>query len=134
VIERWPARGGKGSDQVVVEFAFTAPARTTIWLVLSNREVSVCTNHPGYDADVVSDVRPPVLSGVFSGLDDWHHQIARGAIEVSGPPRLTKALPRWFAWSPFAPICAPPRSGWPASEPSADWRHSLPDGQDDSWE
>ncbi len=91
------------SDQVTIEFVFTAPTRTTIWLVLSRRETSVCTNFPGYDVDVVVRCPTPVLSAVFSGLDDWHDQVACGAIDVSGPPRLTRALPRWFAWSPFAP-------------------------------
>ena len=82
---------------------FTAPTPTTIWLVLSQREVSVCTNYPGYEVDVIVRCPTPVLSAIFSGLADWHDQIANGAIDVSGPPRLTRALPRWFAWSPFAP-------------------------------
>lgn len=91
------------SNRVTVEFNFTAPTPTVIWLVLSRNDVSVCTNYPGYDVDVVVRCPTPVLSGIFSGLDDWHDQIAHGAIDVSGPPRLTRALPNWFAWSPFAP-------------------------------
>ena len=91
------------SNQVTVEFNFTAPTQTTIWLVLSRSEVSVCTNYPGFDVDVVVRSSAPALSAVFSGLDDWHDQIAHGVISVSGPPRLTRALPRWFTWSPFAP-------------------------------
>ncbi|MEO6627212.1 MAG: helix-turn-helix domain-containing protein [Aquihabitans sp.] len=91
------------SDRVTVEFNFTAPTPTTIWLVLSPSEVSVCTNYPGFDADVVVRCPTPVLSAVFNGLEDWHDQIALGLIEVSGPPRLIRALPRCFSWSPFAP-------------------------------
>ena len=42
------------------------------------------------------------LGKVFSGGQSWDHAVAHGEIEVAGPPRLVKALPRWFLWSPFA--------------------------------
>jgi hypothetical protein len=89
------------SDHVTVEFDFTAPVPTRIWLVLDRREASVCTKYPGYDIDVIVRCPTPVLSAIFSGVDDWHSCVASGVLDISGPPRLTKALPRWFSWSPF---------------------------------
>lgn len=91
------------AGRVIVEFDHTEPVRTTFWLVMSRQDVSVCTHYPGDDPDVVVRCPTPALSGVFSGVDDWADQVASGVIEVSGPPRLTRALPRWFLWSPFAP-------------------------------
>ena len=40
---------------------------------------------------------------MFGGFASWEQAIALGTIQVDGPPRLVKALPRWFLWSPFAP-------------------------------
>jgi DNA-binding HxlR family transcriptional regulator len=89
------------TGRVVVEFVHTTPVRTTIWMVLERREASVCMQHPGYDSDLVVRCPTTVLSGVFSGVDSWPHEVAAGTIAVDGPPRLVRALPRWFMWSPF---------------------------------
>lgn len=90
------------NERVVVQFDHTAPDRVSIWLVFERGEVSVCMQHPGFDADVVVRAPTAELARVFNGLDTWPHATGRGAISVIGPPRLTRALPRWFAWSPFA--------------------------------
>ena len=79
------------------------PQRISIWLVFDRGDVSVCMQHPGYDSDVVVRSTTPALSEVFSGRESWHRALSAGDIEVSGLPRLTRALPTWFAWSPFAP-------------------------------
>jgi hypothetical protein len=88
---------------VVVEFDHTAPVRQTIWMVIDRGEVSVCLQYPGSDPDVIVRCPTAVLSGVFSGLDSWDREVAKGTITVEGPPRLTRALPRWFAWGMFGP-------------------------------
>lgn len=90
------------SGRVVVEFAHTAPVRTTIWMVVDRGEVSVCMQHPGYDSDLVVTCPTPVLSGIFSGVDRWDHEVAAGTLQLAGPARLARALPTWFTWSPFA--------------------------------
>jgi len=88
--------------RVVVEFEHTAPQRQRIWLVLDHGEASVCMQHPGYDSDVVVRTSTPTLGAVFGGFDTWASAVAGGRIELLGPPRLTRALPGWFRWSPFA--------------------------------
>ena len=57
--------------------------------------------HPGFDSDLVVTCPTPVLSGIFSGVESWDHELAKGTLQVAGPPRLARALPTWFAWSPF---------------------------------
>jgi DNA-binding HxlR family transcriptional regulator len=88
--------------RTIVEFLHTAPERKVLWLVLDRGEASVCLTHPGADSDVLVTASTPALGEVFSGRETWNHAVARGAVEVAGPPKLVKALPRWFTWSPFA--------------------------------
>jgi DNA-binding HxlR family transcriptional regulator len=91
------------TGRVVVEFFHTAPVRTRIWLVVDRGEVSVCMQHPGSDADLLVTAPTTALSGVFNGVDSWDQLVANETIVLEGPPRLARALPRWFQWSPFVP-------------------------------
>lgn len=88
--------------RVVVQFDFVGSERTTIWLVLEPGDVSVCLKHPGYDVDVIVTSSTGDLAEVFSGFETWRRAVSAGTIRVDGPPRLCRALPTWFEWSPFA--------------------------------
>jgi DNA-binding HxlR family transcriptional regulator len=100
-------------DRVVVQFDHTAPERITIWMVLDRGEASVCLQHPGFDSDAVVTSTTRALADVFSGVDSWPHAVDAGAIAVQGPPRVLRALPRWFLWSPFAAFAANAARGGP---------------------
>lgn len=89
-------------DQVVVQFDHTAPERLSIWMVFERGEPSVCIQHPGFEPDVIVRTTTRALAEVFQGFDTWERAVADGDITVDGPPRLVRALPRWFLWSPFA--------------------------------
>jgi DNA-binding HxlR family transcriptional regulator len=89
--------------RVVVEFRHTEPKPVVIWLLLDRGDASMCVQHPGFEPDVVVTAPTPVLAGVFAGYDTWAGALASGALTADGPPRLTKALPRWFLGSPFVP-------------------------------
>lgn len=88
--------------RVVLEFQHTAPARTALWLVLDRGEPSVCIHHPGFEPDVIISMPTPALAAVFQGSVTWSEAVGSGAIRVEGPPRLLRALPAWFLWSPLA--------------------------------
>jgi DNA-binding HxlR family transcriptional regulator len=90
-------------DRTVIEFDYGGADRTRIWMVLERGETSVCTDPPGFDVDVVVSTEPVELMRVFSGITTYRDALANADICVAGPPRLTRALPHWFAWSPFAP-------------------------------
>ena len=90
-------------QRTVVEFDYTGDDPTRIWLVLDRRETSVCTDPPGFDTDLVVSTEPVALMRVFSGIVTYPQALADGALALTGPPRLTRAFPHWFAWSPFAP-------------------------------
>jgi len=90
-------------DRTVVQFDYAGDDPTRIWIVLERREASVCTEPPGFDSDVVVSTDPVGLMRVFSGITSYAAALEQGTIALEGPPRLTRALPTWFAWSPFAP-------------------------------
>ncbi len=89
--------------RTVLEFDYRGEDPTRIWIVIDRRESSVCTDPPGYDSDVVVTTEPVGLMSVFSGITSYSEAVRSGTIAVAGPSRLTRALPGWFAWSPFAP-------------------------------
>jgi hypothetical protein len=89
--------------RTVLEFDYRGDTPTRIWLVIDRKETSVCTDHPGFETDVVLTTEPVELMRVFSGITPYAAALSSGTIAVAGPRRLTRALPHWFAWSPFAP-------------------------------
>jgi DNA-binding HxlR family transcriptional regulator len=91
------------AHRTVVEFDYGGADPTRIWMVMERRETSVCTDPPGFEVDVVVSTEPVELMRVFSGITTYRDALASGTINVAGPARLTRALPLWFAWSPFAP-------------------------------
>ena len=90
--------------RVVIEFVHTAPEPMSVWLVLERGEVSVCHQHPGFETDVWLRASTPTFSDIFSGPLAWPDAVRSGAVTVSGPPRLVRALPTWFLWSPWAEV------------------------------
>ena len=90
-------------DRTVVQFDYAGERPTRIWIVLERKDASVCTEPPGFDSDVVVSTDPVALMRVFSGITSYGAALESGDISLAGPPRLTRALPTWFAWSPFAP-------------------------------
>jgi DNA-binding HxlR family transcriptional regulator len=90
-------------QRVTVEFEYRGDDPTRIWLILDRQEASVCTDHPGFDSDVVVTTEPVDLMRVFSGIISLAQATANGTVAMTGPPRLLRALPTWFLWSPFAP-------------------------------
>ena len=62
---------------------------------------------------------PVALMRVFSGITSYAQALVNETISVVGPPHLTRALPTWFAWSPFAqPIAGRGRVPAPRINPS----------------
>ena len=97
VTERLP------EQRTIVEFDYGGDDPTRIWMVMERGDTSVCTDPPGFDVDVVVTTEPVELMRVFSGITSYREALLSGDIAVSGPSHLTRALPHWFAWSPFAP-------------------------------
>ncbi|WP_328995511.1 helix-turn-helix transcriptional regulator [Kribbella sp. NBC_01245] len=97
------ARDELPAGRVIIEFDYRGDDPTHIWLILDHQEASVCTDHPGFPSDIVIATEPVNLMRVFSGITTLPQANADGTVTLTGPPRLLRALPTWFLWSPFAP-------------------------------
>jgi hypothetical protein len=89
--------------RVVIEFAYTTPERIQIWIVMDRGDVSVCSQHPGFDSDLVVRTGSLPMARVFNGLTSLERAVDAGDIELLGPPGLVRSFGRWFLWSPFRP-------------------------------
>jgi DNA-binding HxlR family transcriptional regulator len=90
--------------RTVVEFDFTGRRGRRLWLVLTPQEVSVCLKPPGFDTDVTVRSDLAFFYRVWLGAIDYASATRGGAVRVEGPAALVRDLPRWFMWSPMAPI------------------------------
>jgi DNA-binding HxlR family transcriptional regulator len=87
--------------RTLLEFRFRKPVQT-IWLLLEHGAADVCIQHPGGDVDLVASAAASTFGQVFQGRRRWQDAVANGDIDVVGLPRLTRRLPTWFTWSPWA--------------------------------
>lgn len=91
-------------QRLVVEFDFTGGGGRRVWLVLDPREVSVCVTPPRFEADLIVRADLSLFYRVWLGRLDYATAMRSGQIVVEGPPTLARQLPRWFLWSPMAPV------------------------------
>ena len=89
-------------NRTVVRFDFREPKHRT-WMVLEPSEVSVCLQHPGFDADLEVGVDTRTLYRVYLGRAELGGAIRAGQLTMTGPPTLQRGFGQWFTWSAFAP-------------------------------
>ncbi len=90
-------------DRVIIQFEFYGAKSETYWLILSQKDVTLCLTDPGYEINLLVHADLSTFFQVWLGRMDYHEAIDTMAIEIDGLPRLTRAFPDWFAWSPAAP-------------------------------
>jgi hypothetical protein len=97
--------------RVVARFDFSLLGRRTrIWLLIERREAELCRVDPGFGDDLVVTIHDPLAFARWHvGLVDWAAALRSGAIQVSGPADLRRALP------PGTPAPRPGRNGAPTS-------------------
>ena len=101
--------GAVPAGSTVVQFTFPdVPAKTRHWwLVITPEQADVCDADPGYPVavTVTASLRRMVL--LWRGDLGWPEALCSGAIQLSGPETLRRALPRWFKLSAFAVVPRP---------------------------
>lgn len=102
--------------RVVVEFRFTDLRSRRIWLILDRNDVSVCLHHPGFDSDLVVTSKMRALYRVYMGRTTYEAALRMREITLDGMPALSRAFPRWMAWSNFAAVM---RARMPLAAPAA---------------
>lgn len=84
-------------ERVLVEFVFPDEPATNrrYWLLAENGAAELCYSHPGGDADVLVTAKSDAFTHWHLGILPWRQALADESIRLSGPPRLTRALPTW---------------------------------------
>ena len=85
----------------MVQFDFRNPKRR-YWMVLEHSEVSVCLQHPGFDADLEVIVDTAMLYRIYLGRAELGGAIRAGQLTMNGPHSLQRGFGHWFTWSAFA--------------------------------
>jgi DNA-binding HxlR family transcriptional regulator len=101
--------------RTIVRIDFVGATRHVFWLVLERGSSSLCNADPGLPVDVTIEADSMAFHRVFNGRITLQDALRDGTIVLRGPKALTRALPEWFAWSPFyevtrAHLAAAPRS------------------------
>lgn len=99
-----------GRTVVSFEFSGTPTEFSRFWLVCDAGVVDMCLKDPGYETDlyVRADIRRFVEC--WRGMRDLKGEIRSGAVELTGPRRLTRAFPSWLQLSAFADVTRRVRS------------------------
>ncbi|HEV8534897.1 MAG TPA: hypothetical protein VGR87_04150 [Candidatus Limnocylindria bacterium] len=86
----------------LVRFEFGPPRPSTNWLLSEDREPSVCTEDPGFDADLVVATDLSTMNRLFAGRLALSAALRSGAVALEGAPPAVRGFARWFGYSPFA--------------------------------
>jgi len=89
--------------RVVIQFHFLGADPEIYWLVLARQDVTICLTDPGYEIDVLVTGPLATCFKLWLGRISYPDAIQHHGLQVDGIPRLTRAFPDWFAWSPAAP-------------------------------
>lgn len=97
------------SGRTVVQFRFRdVPSDLRDWwLVINEDDTDVCDADPGYDVAVTVAGSLRGMVEVWRGDRTWSSALRTGALEVSGPEDLRRAVPGWFTLSGFASVPRP---------------------------
>lgn len=82
--------------RVVIRFELRGRGQRYFWLVLRTGEASLCPEHPGFPEDIYVTSTPAELYRLVVGRQSLKQAIDEGTVQVDGPPRLVRSLPRWF--------------------------------------
>jgi DNA-binding HxlR family transcriptional regulator len=115
VLMLWWMRGRVLADQlpqprVVIQFDFRGAHSGSYWLLLTADDVSLCLTPPGFEIDVLVTADLAAWFQLWLGRLDYAEALRAEQVRVEAVPRLARGFPRWFAWSPAAPVVRAVRS------------------------
>lgn len=91
----------EGTTTIQFDFDDIAdPHEGRYWLVCSRKDVSVCQDPPPLDVDVWVTGTTATVYKVWVGRLPFGRAVATRALRVESLPKLERAFPDWFAWSP----------------------------------
>jgi DNA-binding HxlR family transcriptional regulator len=95
--------------RTVVQFRFSDVPRQIRdwWLVITGGDADVCDVDPGHEVDVTLETPLRRMVQIWLGEVTWASALRSGDVRLEGPSPLRRALPGWFALSPFAAVPRP---------------------------
>lgn len=99
-VERLPAA------RTIVMFWFRdlAAKRSRYWLRVERPELELCLTNPGFEVALTVETTLRTMVDVWMGQREVQEAVKSGAIELTGPGRLTRNFPKWLLLSQFAQI------------------------------
>jgi DNA-binding HxlR family transcriptional regulator len=91
-------------NRTVVQFDFHGAEKCNYWLVLMTEGVSLCLTDPGYEINVLVTADLATFFKLWLGRISYTEALNDYGVSVDGIPRLVRAFPKWFAWSPAAAV------------------------------
>ena len=97
--------------QTVVRFHFpdAAPRARDWWLLIKPDDVDVCDDDPGQPVTVTITADLRTMVRIWRGDLSWSPALGAEQVRIEGP--LRRAVPSWFALSPFAAVPRPQPKG-----------------------
>jgi DNA-binding HxlR family transcriptional regulator len=95
--------------RTVLRFSFCDVPATVRdwWLVITANGVDPCDFDPGHPVTATVEANLRTLTMVWRGDLSWSRALRSGDLEVHGPARVRRAVPRWLKLSAFAPVPRP---------------------------
>ena len=92
--------------RVVVRFDFPDRPRKAaqLWMIFDGDRSEVCRTNPGFEEDLVVRAASRALADWHLGRIQWADAVRSGDLEVTGPPSLARALPKWNRQSGWAAL------------------------------
>jgi DNA-binding HxlR family transcriptional regulator len=92
--------------RVVIRFELRGRSQRYFWLVLRSGEASLCPEHPGFPEDIHISSTPEALYHLIVGKQSLKQAIKERTVELEGPQRLVRLLPRWLVFRASGPPIA----------------------------
>lgn len=91
------------SSKTVLKFHFSdASHYANWWLICEAGSIDVCTEHPGYEADVYLTTDVKTLTEIWTGNIRWSAALSQKRMTILGNTLLVKQIPHWIGESQMA--------------------------------
>ncbi|MEQ8675909.1 MAG: helix-turn-helix domain-containing protein [Aggregatilineales bacterium] len=90
-------------ERITIQFDFYGAETATYWLVLTQKDATICLTDPGYEINVLITADLATFFKVWLGRIEFAEALESGEVKIDGIPRLTRGFPEWFMWSPASP-------------------------------
>lgn len=91
-------------ERIVIQFDFYGAVNEIYWLILTQKEATICMTNPGYDINLIVNADLATFFKLWLGRIDYHEALDSDHLTIDAIPRYIHDFPTWFAWSPAKPF------------------------------